>query len=489
MNFIKIPFLIFALGWSHACLGAQSIKNIHKVVILGGGLAGLTAAEKLAEKGVKSLVIEGRERLGGRVNTHYFNPQKTAFFEEGGTFIDSDHKATIALAKKLNVDLVKHGFGTKKLSVFDNARPVEPARLIKEIAEIKAVLESIQKDFQANHFNYYEINGANYYWNPLIKYIHNSKLSDFGKNMLKAILESNEGIPFEKVSVYDIHYCVEIVDQYFQLFSHKNSSWKPNFLADLAAYHYTAQKGMSHFVSRLDEELQRHQVPIQLNQELTQIGKTHDHYVLTFKSGEQVRASNVIMTLPFSTLRYVKIDPTVAVPPLTQDAIQTLSYGTNSKIGIQTTAPAKLSDTMLYYVNAHTSTIAWPGENAVTYFVSGHAGQNVTAESALGIAEAEKANILHEYPTIKFTGNPAFKNWTKDKFSFGSYSAISSDCPGAFSAPSDTYKEMSKYADPIDNDHFVFAGEHTRADGTRGHIEGAVRSGILAATILMKHVK
>lgn len=488
MNFIKLPFLIFVLAWSNITLGAQSEKPIHKVVIVGGGMAGLTAAEQLSGRGIIPLVIEGRDRLGGRVNTHYFNPQKTSFFEEGGTFIDSDHTSTTALAKKLGVNLVKHGFGTKKISVFNNARPTNLPELIKVVSEIKTVLMDIQKNFRANHTNFYELKENHYYWKPLIAYINSSKLSDFGKNMLKSILESNEGIPFEKISVSDIGYCVEIVDEYLQLFTHKNSLL-PNHLIDLAAYHYTAQNGMSHFVNRLHEELNKRKVPIRLGEKLTGIRKTADHYVLTLKSGEEIAASNVIMSLPFSTLRHVKIDPTVTLPTLTQDAIKTLSYGTNSKIGFETTAPAKLSDSMLYYVNAQTSTIAWPGENALTYFVSGHPGEKVTSALAPGIVEAEKAHIVHEYPTLKFTGAPILKNWTQDEFSLGSYSALSTDCAVEFSTPSDTYKDMSKYAEPVDNNHFVFAGEHTRADGTRGHIEGAVRSGILAATILMKHVK
>jgi monoamine oxidase len=39
------------------------------VVVLGAGMAGLTAARALAERGVRVVVLEARERVGGRVWT------------------------------------------------------------------------------------------------------------------------------------------------------------------------------------------------------------------------------------------------------------------------------------------------------------------------------------------------------------------------------------------------------------------------------------
>ncbi len=45
-------------------------KRSYRVVILGGGMAGISAAHYLAAHGVKDiLVLEARERLGGRIFT------------------------------------------------------------------------------------------------------------------------------------------------------------------------------------------------------------------------------------------------------------------------------------------------------------------------------------------------------------------------------------------------------------------------------------
>ena len=45
-------------------------SHIYSAIIIGAGVSGLTAAQKLYESGVKNiLVLEASNRVGGRVNT------------------------------------------------------------------------------------------------------------------------------------------------------------------------------------------------------------------------------------------------------------------------------------------------------------------------------------------------------------------------------------------------------------------------------------
>lgn len=41
----------------------------NQVIIIGAGISGLAAAQKLAEKNIKVLILEGRDRIGGRIWT------------------------------------------------------------------------------------------------------------------------------------------------------------------------------------------------------------------------------------------------------------------------------------------------------------------------------------------------------------------------------------------------------------------------------------
>src|SRR4051794_22881184 len=43
------------------------VSQVHRVIVIGGGLAGLSCAYELSLQGVHVTVLEARSRLGGRV--------------------------------------------------------------------------------------------------------------------------------------------------------------------------------------------------------------------------------------------------------------------------------------------------------------------------------------------------------------------------------------------------------------------------------------
>ena len=91
-----------------------------KVLILGGGVAGITAANALHEQGVEDfIVIEAREELGGRMMSHTFGaPGRQFTVELGANWVqgtqtgDGPENPIWTLAKK-------HGIRTQFSSYFD----------------------------------------------------------------------------------------------------------------------------------------------------------------------------------------------------------------------------------------------------------------------------------------------------------------------------------------------------------------------------------
>jgi len=41
------------------------------VLIIGAGAAGLAAARELSHAGIRVIILEARDRIGGRINTHF----------------------------------------------------------------------------------------------------------------------------------------------------------------------------------------------------------------------------------------------------------------------------------------------------------------------------------------------------------------------------------------------------------------------------------
>jgi monoamine oxidase len=100
------------------------------VLILGAGLAGLSAAHELKKAGYAVRVLEARDRVGGRSWTvrngdrvaHIDGPDQTCAFDEGLYFnagpgrIPSHHQATLGYCRELGVPmevLVNHSLSTR----------------------------------------------------------------------------------------------------------------------------------------------------------------------------------------------------------------------------------------------------------------------------------------------------------------------------------------------------------------------------------------
>ena len=71
-----------------------------RVVIVGAGLAGLTAAHDLRDAGWDVVVLEARARVGGRVHTERGAFRDGLHAEAGGESIDDNHRALQALVTK-----------------------------------------------------------------------------------------------------------------------------------------------------------------------------------------------------------------------------------------------------------------------------------------------------------------------------------------------------------------------------------------------------
>jgi monoamine oxidase len=79
-------------------------------IVIGGGLAGLSAAYELTRRHWRVLVLEALPRLGGRVLSHRFEEAKHLVCELGAEWIGADHHRMRRLCRHFNLKLDRHQF-------------------------------------------------------------------------------------------------------------------------------------------------------------------------------------------------------------------------------------------------------------------------------------------------------------------------------------------------------------------------------------------
>ena len=123
------------------------------VIVIGGGAAGMAAAKTLADAGVDIVVLEARERVGGRTWTTVDDGLE---FESGGQWVSVGQDASLDMIADLGLEtypryrdgnsVFVHSNGTS--STFDGDFPVAPATaeairdLIQRFSELVAEIDS-----------------------------------------------------------------------------------------------------------------------------------------------------------------------------------------------------------------------------------------------------------------------------------------------------------------------------------------------------------
>jgi monoamine oxidase len=102
-------------GFPAACASrpARAGHNSKHVLILGAGLAGLTAAFRLKNEGYDVVVLEGQDRVGGRVLTVRDGFEAGGHAEMGATRIFNTHTATLRYVEIFRLPLTAYESGDR----------------------------------------------------------------------------------------------------------------------------------------------------------------------------------------------------------------------------------------------------------------------------------------------------------------------------------------------------------------------------------------
>jgi|GEM_PF-1598667 len=468
---------------NNSCIAMDPPNTEVDIAIIGGGMAGLTTAYHLNKSGLSCSLFEAKDDVGGRTKTHYF--KEGEYYELGGTQIDSDHDSAIALAKELGIELNKVCYGEGKFSVYANGKAIPDRELIKILEESKKVFGQF-KDYQQDRDLIFDDAAKSWKFQNILAAI-NQLSSPEAKGFWEAFIKDECGIELDQLPITSASWLYEEASNYYKLLSARMSPGGSFTLTAAAqanvegTYSYRVKGGMSTLANALKDACQK--TVFECNRVLTSLSKDESGYHLVFDN-KTVIAKNVIMTIPFSVLRDIEFGENIALSDHHKNAIQNLNYGTVSKVGVSITG--KFDILGHFNIDQNQQFYCWPGHSAITIIVGGESGKDLTESTAEILQEKAINGLSQAYPALGKIKESHMKNWAEDPFAKGSWST-SSTTLNYSNEPSKLFPQLCAYAEPIHENTFVFAGEHTIFGEGRAHIEGAIQSGEIAARIILSN--
>jgi monoamine oxidase len=447
-------------------------SNNRTVIVIGAGLAGLSAAYDLQRAGWQVTVLEARNRVGGRVHSiRDFSNGLAA--EGGGEFIDQQHARMLAYVKEFKLSLGevgswrgqtddwgayagKAGLGHEpKIWGFD--LDSEDEKMWVALAELGRQISNPLHPETA----------------PNAKELDSQSASDW--------IQRQQHVQSLARQVFADH----IRSEY--------SCEPENFsLLDLArnAAMYYSQPGLYKSTYRViggNDQIPRAIAAllpdVRLNAEVTSINVQPDGVSVIYKQGDSfhtISSAFAILAIPLTTARLIEFNP--LLPVAHARMVNEVSYGALTKVLIEYRQRfwkdqgwnGRLS-TDQHIVQTWDATSHLPGEHGIlTAYTGGEPGVKLSALSDQERIKLAVSVIEKIFPgSSDLVENTATVAWLNEPFTRAAYMAL---------APGEVLKHWRTLFEPAGR--LFFAGEHATA--IQGFMEGAVESGQRAAATIIK---
>jgi monoamine oxidase len=455
---------------------AASAATAPRIVVVGGGLAGLSCAYRLKQAGYIAQVHEGSDRLGGRCWSDRTSFAGGQVVEHGGELIDQGHTAVRQLAGQLGLKLDNllsgERNGTEPFYYFDR----KPYSYAQATDDLKAIWQQLHSDVSAASYpTLYNLSTERG------RELDNMSITDYIKAYVPGGLSSKLGQLLDVA--YNIEYGGESGDQsslnMLYLLAYSGQGQLRIFGPSNEKYHVIG--GNDQIPARLASALQGQ---ITLNSELVAIARNKDgSWGLSFRQGlttRSVTADRVVMAIPFSILRSSLDISKAGFSSRKLTAIRHQGMGTNSKMHVQFTSRHweslgsngdTFSDTG--YQNTWDVTRAQSGTSGILVdYTGGKIGASFGSGTPSSRAQQFLGQIEPVLPGIsaRWNGRATIDYWTGNRWTQGSYSYWK---VGQYQAFAGVERE-------IEGGSCHFAGEHTSVD-FQGYLNGAVETGERAA--------
>lgn len=441
------------------------------VLVVGAGIAGLTAAYRLRQAGVPVRLIEAQERVGGRMYSlrgHFADDQVV---ELGGELIDTGHTHIRGLAAELGIgidDLAVeepgvetdlwhfHGRRRTMAEVVDAFRPVA----LRIRGDLDALPEEIgydTTDAAARRLDRMTI----------AEWLDGAGVDGWFRTLLDVGYTTEFGLEIDNQSALNLLTMIDPEPDPFRIYGESDERFRVREGND---------RIVQELAARVDDA-------IETGTRLESIARRADgQYVCGVARGSgtaEIVAPQVVLALPFTLLRQVRMD--VALPPAKQRAIRELGYGTNAKLmigfdrrvwrqrhGSNGSVLTDLPFQLTWETSRHQ-----PGRAGIlTNFTGGRhgvaIGQGTPAEQAQRTVAALEG-IFPGVAAARAGMREVRFHWPSHPWTLGSYACY---LPGQWTTIAGAEGEAVE--------GLYFAGEHCSAEA-QGFMEGGCETGEAAA--------
>jgi monoamine oxidase len=443
----------------------------HDVVVVGAGLAGLTAALELEAAGADVVVLEAQQRVGGRVRSM---DQPDTQREAGGTYIGAGYRRVIGAAERYGVPLIDV---TPILQFFREQDLAWGGRIIRQ-AEWPAHPDNPfpEADKALMPWTYHRVLGMRHTpleaperWLDFVQSADDASVHDWMRGLglsERAIALAYDMNPSFGNDARDI--------SVLMLFFRAAFSKSQRALAPEGVVGYTARDGVQRIPEAMAGALRR---PPEVGRQVTAIAADARGAELRCADGARYRAAQVVCSLPFGVLRRVAIDP--PLHGAQAEAIRQLASQPITQVYLRPKtpfwqadgyAPSLYTDSVAGMVAAARSSDGDPSE--VTSLTAWAMGRNAAELDELPAAEVGR-RVIDAIERVR----PAAKgqleligvqSWGRDPYAAGGW---------AYFRPGEPRKWLAAMG--AAHGRITFCGEHL-ARLSRG-MEGAMESGEGAA--------
>ncbi len=396
------------------------------MIVVGAGFAGLAAADALAAAGVEVVVLEARDRVGGRV--HSSRLANGALVELGGEFITAGYTTTEAFADRLGLELDGMGINYPDRELLPGPRPPAPA--LEAAARAAAELAAAEPGAQVEEV------------------LRHSVPDDDARTVLAMRLQSALAYPVAELAASFLLKAPGLVDTEQ---TRRVRGGNQTLALELA-------RGLGERV-RLGTAVR------EIRSDPGGVRVVADHVAIDGRA--------CIVTVPLALLPAMRFDP--PLPKATRRAAASIPTSTAAKLAVPLQEPVEPRAPM----SASDRFWAWttPIDEVGCRSVGAWAGSAPTV-AGLSVAAGPGEwlqRLAHLWPELELQPDGASLTvWADDPWARGAYSVL----PPVLTEPAEAIATS-----PAPN--LLIAGEHTAEPGWTGTMEGALRSGLRAAGELL----